>query len=45
MIFNSSMVSVLDGAHVHTLYMCMYMGDAVTLLDIPGGGHIVVKEF
>ena len=25
--------------------LCMYMGGAVTLLDIPGGGNAVVKEF
>jgi len=25
--------------------LCMYMGGAVTLLDIPGGGKRVVKEF
>ena len=25
--------------------LCMYMGGAMTLLDIPGGGDRVVKEF
>jgi len=25
--------------------MCMYMGDAVTMIDIPGGGNRVVKGF
>ena len=25
--------------------LCMYMGGAMTLLDIPGGGNTVVKEF
>jgi len=25
--------------------LCMYMGGVVTLLDIPGGGKRVVKEF
>ena len=32
----------------NALWWCilwMYMGDAVTLLDIPGGGNWVVKEF
>ena len=44
MIFNSSMVSVLDGAHIHTLYVCMSMGAALTLLDVPRGRNRVVKE-
>ena len=38
------MVSVLDGAHVHTLYVCMHMGGALTLSDVPGGRNRVVKE-
>jgi len=25
--------------------LCMYMAGAVTLMDIPGGGNRVVKEF
>jgi len=25
--------------------LCMYMGGALALLDVPGGGNRVVKEF
>ena len=31
--------------HYDDIMLCMYMGGAVTLLDIPIGGNIVVKEF
>ena len=31
--------------HYDDVMLCMYMGSAVTLLDIPGRGNRVVKEF
>ena len=38
-IFNSYMVSVLDGAHVLYVGCCVCSwGDALTLSDVPGGG-------
>ena len=31
--------------HCDDVMLCMYMGGAVTRLDIPGRGNRVVKEF
>ena len=31
--------------HCDDVMLCMYIGGAMTLLDIPGGGDRVVKEF
>ena len=31
--------------HCDDVMLCMYMGGAMTLLDILGGGNKVVKEF
>ena len=31
--------------HCDDVMLCMYMGGAMTLLDIPGGGNKMVKEF
>ena len=30
---------------VYKCVLCMYIGGAVTILDIPGGGNRVIKEF
>ena len=36
-------LNIVDVENV--IVMCMYMGGAVTMMDIPGGGNRVVKKF
>ena len=36
-------LNIVDVENV--IVMCMYMGDAVAMMDIPSGGNRMVKEF